>query len=90
MDIKMYYSLYGFSKINCYGGSNSEAYKDRNWCRTFPFVESSLNSGVENKIFTDEEYFEWLSKKDAAIAAVFLDKKYRLTVPRYFEIVSAV
>ncbi len=56
---------------------------------TFPFVESAENSGVENKMMTDEEYFIWLSKLDAAIAAGSLDKKYRLTLPKYFEILSA-
>ena len=76
-------------KIKCFGATQSEAYADRKWCMTFPFVERAVNSGVENKIMSDDEYFIWLSRIDAAIAAGSLDKKYRLTLPKYFEILSA-
>jgi len=79
----------GQSKICCFGGSKSDAYVVRNWCRTFDFVESFANSGVENKIMTDDEYIDWLSQKDAAIAAGSDSVKYRLTVPKYFEIPAA-
>ncbi|MHC4622304.1 MAG: FkbM family methyltransferase, partial [Planctomycetota bacterium] len=79
----------GQSKICCSGGAASEAYALRNWCRGFDFVESCSNSGVENKVMTDAEYVEWLAQKDASIAAGSDSPKYRLTVPKYFEIPAA-
>jgi len=41
---------------------------------------------VENKLFTDEEYYAWLRGHDAIIAAGSEDPVYRLTTPKYFEI----
>jgi FkbM family methyltransferase len=79
----------GQLKICCSGGAKSEAYAVRNWCRGFDFVESCTNSGVENKVMTDAEYVEWLAQKDASIAAGSDSLKYRLTVPKYFEIAAA-
>ncbi len=76
------------SKVKCFGAVNSEAYIDRKWCMSFPFVETFENSGVENKIMTDEDYFIWLSQIDAAVAAGSLERKYRLTLPKYFEVLS--
>ncbi len=79
----------GQSKICCFGGQKGEAYELRNWCRSFEFVESATNSGVENKVMSESEYIDWLQKKDAAIAAGSDSPKYRLTVPKYFEIAAA-
>ena len=76
-------------KIACFGASAHEAYELRNWCRAFPFVDSTTNSGVENKAMTDDEYLRWLATRDAAIAAGSDSARYRLTVPKYFEIPAA-
>ncbi len=83
-DLKINFN--GNAKISCFGGHKSEAYSLRNWCREFSFVESYNNSGVENKAMTDSEYIKWLGQKDAAIAAGSDDVRFRLTVPKYFEI----
>jgi hypothetical protein len=80
---------HGQDSLCCFGGANSAAYELRNWCRGFPFVNARLNSGVENKQFTDEEYYLWLQGFDAAIAAGSEDPVYRLTTPKYFEIPAA-
>lgn len=82
-------SYRGGRKISCFGAANHEAYVIRNWCRQFPFVESTSNSGVENAVMSDGEYMKWLATKDAAIAAGSDDPKYRLTVPKYYEIAAA-
>ena len=79
----------GETRIACFGAGNHEAYSIRNWCRTFPFVEGTYNSGVENKVMTDEEYIDWLRNKDAVIAAGSDDPKYMLTTPKYFEIAAS-
>ncbi|RMG44543.1 MAG: glycosyltransferase, partial [Acidobacteria bacterium] len=79
----------GQERIACFGASRHEAYTVRNWCRTFPFVDSRANSGVENKVMTDEEYAAWLATLDAAIAAGSDDPRYQLTTPKYFEIAAA-
>jgi FkbM family methyltransferase len=75
--------------IACFGASQGPAYSVRNWCRGFPFVTSTANSGVENKLMSDLEYVEWLRRHDAAIAAGSDAPQYRLTVPKYFEIAAA-
>ena len=75
--------------ILVFGASNHEAYSLRNWCRTFPFVESSTYSGVENKNFIGEDYLSWLAQHDAVVAAGSDDPRYRLTTPKYFEIAAA-
>ncbi|HQN17740.1 MAG TPA: glycosyltransferase, partial [Syntrophobacteraceae bacterium] len=54
--------------------------------KSFPFVNASSNSGVENKQYTDEEYYAWLRGYDAIIAAGSEDPAYGLTTPKYFEI----
>jgi phenylacetate-coenzyme A ligase PaaK-like adenylate-forming protein/spore maturation protein CgeB len=79
----------GGEKLSCFGAAQHEAYVVRNWCRGFPFVESTSNSGVENAVMSNEEYMRWLASKDAAIAAGSEDPKYRLTVPKYYEIAAA-
>ena len=79
----------GRKDIACFGASQGPAYAVRNWCRGFPFVTSTANSGVENKLMSDLEYVAWLRGHDAAIAAGSDTPQYRLTVPKYFEIAAA-
>jgi len=79
----------GQKDIACFGASQGPAYAVRNWCRGFPFVTSTANSGVENKLMTDLEYVDWLRARDAVIAAGSDAPEYRLTVPKYFEIAAA-
>lgn len=75
--------------LNIFGATKGEAYKLRNWCRGFDFVKSHENSGVENKVMSDAEYFKWTQNFDAIIAAGSLSKKYQLVTPKYFEIAGA-
>ncbi len=75
--------------ILIFGATNGEAYETRNWCKSFNFVQTMNYSGVENKVLTDREYFGWIKQFDAVIAAGSLHRKYRLVVPKYFEIASA-
>ena len=75
--------------ICCFGGLKSDAYALRNWCRQFDFVESASNSGCENKVMSEAAYIQWLGTKAACIAAGSDDSRYRLTVPKYFEIAAA-
>jgi FkbM family methyltransferase len=75
--------------LNCFGGQKHQAYMLRNWCRNFDFVESTTNSGCENKVMTEAEYIQWLGEKDACVAAGSDDVIYRLTVPKYYEIAAA-
>ncbi len=79
----------GQTRLLCFGAAQHEAYTIRNWCRGFPFVVSAPNSGVENKVVSDADYLGWLASHDAAIAAGSDDPRYRLTVPKYFEIAAA-
>lgn len=79
----------GQTGLTCFGASQHEAYEVRNWCRTFPFVTGTYNSGVENKVMSDAGYFEWLATQDASVAAGSDHPKYRLTMPKYFEIAAA-
>ncbi|UCF68810.1 MAG: glycosyltransferase, partial [Acidobacteriota bacterium] len=74
--------------IACFGASQHEAYTVRNWCKSFPFVNATDNSGVENKIMSDDQYIAWLGTLDAAIAAGSDDARYGLTTPKYFEIAA--
>jgi hypothetical protein len=76
-------------RICCFGGADSPAYNVRNWCRQFPFVDSRANSGVENKVMEDREFFEWLKQFDAMVAAGSDDPKYDMTTPKYFEIAAS-
>ncbi len=76
-------------KIAIFGGANSDAYDMRNWCRKQNGVIDYANSGVENKVFTDEEYFLWLSKFEAIIAAGSTNPIYDLVTPKYFEIMAS-
>lgn len=76
-------------QVVAFGGKGSDAYDVRNWCKRQDGVTSADNSGVENKVFSDEEYFRWLSSLGAAIAAGSSDPKYDLVTPKYLEIMSS-
>ena len=71
-----------------FGATNHEAYETRQWCKQFDFVKSFDNSGVENKVYTKEMYFDFLYKHDAIIASGSLQDKYKMLLPKYFEILS--
>jgi len=76
------------SDIVIFGGKNSNAYDVRNWCRQQKHIVSFENSGVENKKYSDSEYFEMLLKYDAIVAAGSSNPIYDLVTPKYFEIAS--
>lgn len=82
-------TYHGQDKIAIFGASQSDAYSLRNWCRQQPCVQSYDYSGVENKVLSDEDFFEWLQGFDAVVAAGSEHAKYRLTTPKYFETVAA-
>jgi len=75
----------GQKEIAIFGAAKGDAYVLRNWCRAQPGVKSFPNSGVENKLLTDAEFFRWLAQFDATIAAGSESPEYRLTTPKYFE-----
>lgn len=77
------------AQLCCFGGKFGEAYETRNWCRSFDFVHAAYNSGCENKVMSDNEYFNWLSSFNALIAAGSSLDKYKLTTPKYFEIAAS-
>jgi len=77
------------TNVVAFGGAKSGAYDVRNWCKEQDCVTSHDNSGVENKIYSDEGYFKWLSTLDAIVAAGSSNPKYDLVTPKYFEICSA-
>lgn len=72
-----------------FGGKRSDAYDLRNWCRSQPNIINYNNSGVENKKYSDYEYYRWLAGFDAIIAAGSSDPQYDLVTPKYFEIAAA-
>lgn len=74
------------NEVIIFGGKDSDAYDVRNYCRSHPEVINFNNSGVENKVLSDEEYFEWLSGFGATIAAGSSNPIYELVTPKYFEI----
>jgi hypothetical protein len=75
--------------VAIFGGENSDAYDVRNWCREQSCVTNYEFSGVENKKMTDEEYYLWLRKFDAIVAAGSSQPIYSMVTPKYFEIASA-
>jgi predicted O-methyltransferase YrrM len=79
----------GQTTVAVFGASEHEAYALRNWCRKQPGVASFTASGVENKVYREASYLDWLSSFDAAVAAGSEDPAYRLTTPKYFEIAAA-
>lgn len=79
----------GQREVAIFGAARGPAYTLRNWCREQPGVKSYTNSGVENKVMDDREFFTWLAGFDAVIAAGSEDPAYRLTTPKYFETLAA-
>ena len=77
------------SEVAIFGGRNSDAYDVRNWCREQAGITSYEFSGVENKKMTDVEYFSWLNRFDAIVAAGSTNSMYDLVTPKYFEIAAA-
>jgi len=77
------------SEIAIFGGKNSDAYDVRNWCREQPCVTNYEFSGVENKKLDDEEYYLWLRRFDAIVAAGSSHPIYNMVTPKYFEIASS-
>jgi len=76
-------------KVALFGGSRSPAYDLRNWCRRQPGVSSYANSGCEQKVMSDRDFFHWLGGFDAIVAAGSDDPRFKLTTPKYFEIAAA-
>jgi hypothetical protein len=77
------------NEVIIFGGKNSDAYDVRNWCRQQTCVTNFDFSGVENKKLSDEEYFNWLKRFDAIVAAGSSKPIYNLVTPKYFEIASS-
>lgn len=74
------------AKVVIFGAQHGNAYDVRNWCREQGGVVSYENSGVENRTFSDQDYFSWLAGFDAVVAAGSSDPQYDLVTPKYFEI----
>lgn len=77
------------NEVAIFGGNNSDAYDVRNWCRHQSCVTNFNFSGVENKEFSDEEFYRWLTGFDAIVAAGSSNVDYNLVTPKYFEIAAA-
>jgi len=77
------------NKVVIFGGKGSDAYDVRNWCRVQKGIKNYNFSGVENKQLVGKNYFKWLRKFDAIVAAGSSDPKYNLVTPKYFEIASS-
>lgn len=75
--------------VAIFGGTASEAYDIRNWCRQQSCVKNFNYSGVENKQLSDKEFFKWMSSFDAIVAAGSSKPIYDLVTPKYFEIASS-
>lgn len=76
-------------EVAIFGGKGSDAYDVRNWCREQPGITSYEFSGTENKKLSDEEYYLWLRRFDAIVAAGSSNPIYDLVTPKYFEIASS-
>lgn len=74
--------------VAIFGGQASDAYDVRNWCRQQACVNNFNFSGVENKVLSDKEYYDWLNRFDAIVAAGSSNPKFDLVTPKYFEIAS--
>jgi hypothetical protein len=81
--------LHNNNFITIHGAVSHDAYECRRWCREFPFVRANNNSGCENSVFSEAEYFKWLEQFDAVIAAGSTANEYQLVTPKYFEIMSS-
>jgi len=77
------------NEVAIFGGSKSDAYDVRNWCREQPGVTSFEFSGVENKQLADDEFYRWLARFDAIVAAGSSSPEFNLVTPKYFEIAAA-
>lgn len=77
------------NRVAAFGARNSGAYDIRNWCKEQDGVERFDHSGVENKRFTDDEYFCWMKNYGAIIAAGSSRPEFDLVTPKYFEIPSS-
>jgi hypothetical protein len=76
------------NEVAIFGGMNDEAYDVRRWCGEQDGVTKYANSGVENKIVSDKDYYKWLQGFDAVIAAGSSNPKYDLVTPKYLEIAA--
>lgn len=71
------------------GAGGSEAYEVRDWIREQPMVKGYQNSGTQNKIMSNQEYYEWLRSFDCQVAAGSLKNHWQYVVPKYYEIAAA-
>lgn len=71
------------------GAGGSEAYEVRDWIREQPMVKGYQNSGTQNKVMSNEEYYEWLRNFDCQVAAGSLKDHWQYVVPKYYEIAAA-
>ncbi|WP_123620076.1 glycosyltransferase [Halorubrum sp. CSM-61] len=70
------------------GAGGSEAYELRDWVREQPMVDGYQNSGTQNKVMSNEEYYEWLRNFDCQVAAGSLKDNWQYVVPKYYEIAA--
>jgi hypothetical protein len=77
------------NEVAIFGGRSSKAYDVRNWCREQPGITGYDLSGVENKRLRDGDYYLWLRRFDAVVAAGSSNPDYDLVTPKYFEIAAA-
>ena len=77
------------NEVAIFGGTKSDAYDIRNWCREQSGVTNYELSGVENKKLDDAEFYRWLADFDAIVAAGSSNPDYDLATPKYFEIAAA-
>lgn len=75
--------------LHLFGGVKSDAYELRRWCKSFDFVNGHSNSGVENKVYNNADFYMSNRNYDSIIAAGSLSPKYQLVTPKYFEIPAA-
>jgi hypothetical protein len=71
------------------GAGGSEAYELRDWVREQPMVQGYQNSGTQNKVMSNEEYYEWLRNFDCQVAVGSLKDHWQYVVPKYYEIAAA-
>ncbi|MDF1579414.1 MAG: glycosyltransferase [Desulfuromonadales bacterium] len=77
------------NQVAIFGGRQSDAYDVRNWCREQPGITSFEFSGVENKKLDDVEFYRWITRFDAIVAAGSSNPAFDLVTPKYFEIAAA-
>lgn len=79
----------GDNVLRVSGAGGSEAYELRDWVREQPMVEGYQNSGTQNKVMSNQEYYEWLRNFDCQVAAGSLKEHWQYVVPKYYEIAAA-